>query len=179
VTGVKRQPWANAAFIAGPIGDYMNAQFAFFNSPRLRQPVTMAGMNYFLTHRSRGGEGHGLIGEKRDVIVWLSWIECFAHGEVASIETPIGHLPLYDDLKDLFAAAIRKEYSHRIYTMQFSLYIDRIVARLDLQEQAYRQEPDVPRRIFGVYEEQREGLRNLESRFGTVVSPDQLVSVLQ
>jgi phosphoenolpyruvate carboxykinase (GTP) len=179
VTGVQRQPWANAAFIAGPIGDYMNAQFAFFNSPRLAQPVTMAGMNFFLTRGSRGGEGQELIGEKRDVIVWLAWIELFAHGEVESIDTPIGHLPLHGDLRRLFETTIGKEYSHQTYTMQFSLYVDRIVARLDLQEQAYRLEPDVPRRIFSVYDKQRDALRDLESLFGTIVSPDQLVSILQ
>ena len=31
-TGVRRQPWANEPFIPGPLADYMDAQFAFFNS---------------------------------------------------------------------------------------------------------------------------------------------------
>ena len=66
-TGVKRAPWANAPFIPGALGDYMNAQFHFFNSPKIaedKQPV-MAGLNYFLTHEARGGTSKKLLGEKR------------------------------------------------------------------------------------------------------------------
>ena len=33
-TGVKRAPWANAPFIPGALGDYMDAQFKFFGSTR-------------------------------------------------------------------------------------------------------------------------------------------------
>ena len=79
--GVKRAPWANAPFIPGALGDYMDAQFAFFGSNKIRddkRPV-MAGLNYFLTHEARGGEGKKLLGEKRDVKVWLTWLERRAH----------------------------------------------------------------------------------------------------
>jgi len=50
-TGVKRAPWANAPFIPGALGDYMDAQFKFFGSDKIKKeykPV-MAGLNYFLT----------------------------------------------------------------------------------------------------------------------------------
>jgi len=66
-TGVKRAPWANAPFIPGALGDYMDAQFKFFNNPKIsegKKPV-MAGLNYFLTHAARGGESQQLLGEKR------------------------------------------------------------------------------------------------------------------
>jgi len=33
-TGVRRQPWANEPFIPGALGDYMDAQFKFFNSKK-------------------------------------------------------------------------------------------------------------------------------------------------
>jgi GTP-dependent phosphoenolpyruvate carboxykinase len=59
----------------------------------------MAGLNYFLTHEARGGSGKGLLGEKRDVHVWLGWLELFTHGDVQAIETPIGWIPKYEDLK--------------------------------------------------------------------------------
>ena len=58
-TGVKRQPWANAPFIPGPLADYMRSQFTFFNSSdfsKAGQPI-LAGLNYFLTHEARGGSG--------------------------------------------------------------------------------------------------------------------------
>ena len=45
VTGVKRQPWANQPFIPGNLGDYMEAQFEFFNSDKIKEE--------FKTHHCR------------------------------------------------------------------------------------------------------------------------------
>lgn len=48
-TGVKRAPWANAPFIPGALGDYMDAQFKFFGNSKIaaqHQPI-MSGLNYF------------------------------------------------------------------------------------------------------------------------------------
>ncbi|MCU0305446.1 MAG: phosphoenolpyruvate carboxykinase (GTP) [Thermoanaerobaculales bacterium] len=173
-SGVRRQPWANAPFIPGALADYMSAQFAFFNSPRLTDPPIMAGLNYFLTHAARGGGGSGLLGEKRDVKVWLGWLERRCHGEVEAIETPIGLLPLYSDLEALFGGLIGKEYPKKLYEMQFSLYVDKILARIELQREAYAKEENLPATLFEIYGEQREGLAALRERFGPVVSPDQL-----
>ena len=178
--GVRRQPWANSPFIPGPLGDYMRAQFEFFNSPLFTdetRPI-IAGLNYFLTHEARGGSGKGLLGEKRDVRVWLAWLERRAHGEVGAIETPIGFIPRYEDLKALFKEIIDKAYPKSLYDMQFALYIDNLVHRLDLQEEAYRQEENVPEKIFEVYARQRQELLALKARFGPVVKPDQLLAVV-
>ena len=49
--------------------------------------------------------------------------------------------------------------------------MDNILARITLQEEAYRKEKKVPARIFEVYAEQRRGLENLKQRFGAVVPP--------
>ena len=175
VTGVRRQPWANAPFIPGSLGRYMEAQFAFFNSEKLTEagrPV-MAGLNYFLTHENRGSSGNGLLGEKRDVKVWLGWLELFANGEVEALETPIGYLPLYDDLKELFAA-IDKDYPKSLYDMQFALYIDNIVNRIDLQAEAYGKEHTIPATLFEVYENQKAALLELKAAHGAIVPPDRL-----
>ncbi|HEY80770.1 MAG TPA: phosphoenolpyruvate carboxykinase (GTP) [Caldilineae bacterium] len=176
VSGVRRQPWANSPFIPGPLGDYMRAQFEFFNSPLFTdetRPI-MAGLNYFLTHEARGGEGKGLLGEKRDVRVWLSWLERRAHGDVDAIETPIGYIPRYEDLKQLFTEIIDKDYPRELYDRQFALYINNLVARLDLQEEAYRKEESVPEKIFQVYARQREDLLALKAKYGSIVTPEQL-----
>ncbi len=175
--GVRRQPWANSPFIPGALGDYMRAQFEFFNSPKFSEgnrPV-IAGLNYFLTHEARGGPGKGLLGEKRDVRVWLSWLERRAHGEVKAIDTPIGYLPLYEDLKELFATIINKEYPRELYDMQFSLYIDNLLKRIDLQEEAYSKEKRIPPQLFEVYKKQRAGLLALKEKYGPIVTPDQLI----
>jgi len=174
-TGVNRQPWANAPFIPGALADYMHAQFTLFNSDKFSdagRPV-MAGLNYFLTHENRGGSGKGLLGEKKDVRVWLGWLELYAHGDVEAIETPIGMLPKYDDLKQLFGG-INKEYPKELYDMQFTLYIDNIVHRIDLQSEAYSRENNIPTQLFNVYRKQKEALLGLKEKFGSQVPVDKL-----
>ena len=175
-TGVRRQPWANAPFIPGSLGEYMQAQFQFFGRDQIapdKQPV-MAGLNYFLTDAARGGTSRKLLGEKRDVKAWMAWLERRAHKEVEAIETPIGYLPKYEDLKDLFNSKIDKEYSEDLYVKQFSLYIDHIIARIDLQIEAYGKEANIPVKLFEVLNEQKEGLQILKNKYGSVVTPSQL-----
>jgi phosphoenolpyruvate carboxykinase (GTP) len=174
--GVSRQPWANSPFIPCPLGDYMEAQFEFFNSGKFSRdgrPV-IAGLNYFLVDCARGGDLNKLLGEKRDVRAWLSWLERFAHGEVGTIETPIGLIPRYEDLRRIFEDVVGKAYPKELYTKQFSFYIDNIMARIQLQEDAYRKDSRMPPRLFEVYEEQKRGLEVLKRTHGPVVPPDKL-----
>ncbi len=175
--GVNRQPWANAPFTPGPLADYMDAQFTFYNSRKLTKKPILAGLNYFLTHGARGGEpgSKKLLGEKRDVLPWLTWLERRAHGEVKAIDTPIGFIPLYEDLKKIFGDTIGKAYSKDLYDKQFSFYVDNIIARLDLQRDAYSKEPNCPKRIFEIYDEQEKGLKDLKAKFGSIVTPEQLI----
>jgi phosphoenolpyruvate carboxykinase (GTP) len=176
-SGVKRQPWANAPFIPGPLADYMKTQFDFFNSSKFTdagQPI-LAGLNYFLTEEARGGESKRLLGEKRDVKVWLTWLARFAHGDVKAIETPIGFIPMYDDLKELFASIIDKEYPRALYDKQFSIYVDKILSRVELQREAFGEEKGLPEKLFQVYDEWTKGLLKLKEAYGPIVSPDKLV----
>lgn len=174
-TGVKRQPWANAPFIAGALSDYMDAQFRFFNSDKYAEgarPI-MAGLNFFLTQGNRGGEGGALLGEKRDVHVWLGWLAAFADGDVDAIETPIGMMPKYTDLERLFAT-IDKPYSKELYDKQFALYVDNIVKRIDLQHEAYSHEQNLPPELFAVYAEQKAGLLALKATHGAIVDIERI-----
>jgi phosphoenolpyruvate carboxykinase (GTP) len=173
-SGVNRQPWANTPFVAGTLTDYLEAQLNFYgNSAMTRKPV-MAGLNYFLTHEERGGSGKGLLGEKKDVHVWLGWLELFTHGEVQAISTPIGLIPKYEDLQRLFKETINKEYPESLYTMQFSLYIDNVIARIDLQDAAWRKEQGASERLFAVYAEQKAALLALKAAKGGIVKPQDL-----
>jgi len=173
-SGVKRAPWANAPFIPGALGDYMDAQFKFFGNPDIsdeNKPV-MAGLNYFLTDRARGGDTGRLLGEKKDVKVWLAWLERYAHGEMKSLCTPIGNLPRYEDLKQLFSDIIDKEYPKALYNKQFSLYTDNIIQRIDLQESAYAKEENIPGRLFDILGSQKQELTALREKQGEIVLPD-------
>jgi len=156
----------------------MQAQFDFFNHPDIaaeHAPI-MAGLNYFLTDEARGGETKKLLGEKRDVRAWLSWLERRVHGEVEAIDTPIGYLPRYEDLQKLFKELIKKDYPRDLYTRQFSLYLDNILARVNMQIEAYGKEENIPPQLFEVLEEQKQGLQALMEKFGAVVTPEQLLS---
>jgi phosphoenolpyruvate carboxykinase (GTP) len=173
VSGVRRQPWANAPFIPGSLSEYMDAQFMFFHSYKLRHKPVMAGLNFFLTDEARGGDSDALLGEKRDVIAWLSWLERRVHGEVDAMRTPIGLIPRFEDLRALFAE-IDKDYSRELYGKQFSLYVDNILQRIALQKEAYGQEMGVPWRLFEIYEEQRIELEALRAKYGPIVTVEQL-----
>lgn len=176
--GVKRAPWANAPFIPGSLADYMDAQFKFFNSEKIdpdKRPI-LAGLNYFLTHEARGGEGKKLLGEKRDVKVWLSWLERRSHHDMAAIETPIGFIPCYEDLEKLFKERIDKVYPRDLYDKQFSLYIDNIIKRIDLQLEAYGKEENLPPQLFKVLQSQRGELMALRDKYGPIVTPELIAS---
>jgi len=54
------------------------------------------------------------------------------------------------------------------------LYIDKIVARIDLQIEAYGKESNIPDRLFEVLKEQRAGLAALKEKFGSIVTPSDL-----
>lgn len=177
-TGVRRQPWANAPFIPGSLGDYMDAQFQFFGSNKIaddKRPI-LSGLNYFLTEEARGGSSKKLLGEKRDVKAWMAWLERRAHGEVDAIDTPVGYLPKYEDLKSLFESRIAKAYPEDLYVKQFSLYIDNIVARVDLQIEAYGKEKNIPPKLFDILKKQRHELTALKEKFGPIVTPKQMMN---
>ena len=176
-SGVRRQPWANQPFIPGPLADYMDAQLKFFNSDKVTVKPIMAGLNYFLTVGARGGEAGSkkLLGEKRDVGPWLTWLERRANDDVKAIDTPIGFLPLYEDLKAIFKDTINKEYTEELYTKHFSLYVDNIIARIDLQTKAYQEEKNCPTVIFDIYAAQKKALEELKAKFGAVITPAQLI----
>jgi len=175
-TGVRRQPWANAPFTPGSLGDYMDAQFKFWGSDKIasdKRPI-LAGLNYFLTHEARGGDSKTLLGEKKDVKAWMAWLERRAHREIDAIETPIGYLPKYEDLKKLFNEKIDKEYPEALYEKQFSLYADNILGRIELQLEAYGKEKNVPEKFFELLKGQRSEMLALKEKYGAVITPKQL-----
>ena len=95
---------------------------------------------------------------------------------MGTIETPIGRLPQYKDLKTLFSKIIDKQYPASLYEKQFSLYTDNILDRINMQMDAYSKETNIPARLFEILEEQRDGLMELQRKHGAVVSPENLLA---
>jgi len=54
------------------------------------------------------------------------------------------------------------------------LYIDNIVARTDLQMEAYGKEPNIPGKLFEFLKEQWKGLMALRDKYGPIITPSQL-----
>ena len=69
---------------------------------------------------------------------------------------------------------IGKAYTKDLYDKQFCFYVDNILNRIQLQEDAYRKDKKMPARLFEVYEEQKKGLIALKEKHGPVVKPDLL-----
>ena len=93
-----------------------------------------------------------------------------------AIETPIGFLPKYADLKDLFKSKIDKAYPEELYEKQFSLYIDNIIGRIDLQVEAYGKDTNIPQKLFDILNKQHQELTALKEKFGPIVTPQQMMN---
>ena len=54
------------------------------------------------------------------------------------------------------------------------LYIDNILARVDLQLEAYGKESNIPGTLFDVLNDQSKGLMALKDKYGPIITPFQL-----
>ena len=60
--------------------------------------------------------------------------------------------------------------------MHFSLYIDNIADRLEMQINAYTKEQGNFEKLFDILKEQKQGLLELKKEFGSVITPDNIKS---
>ncbi len=177
----KRSPFANEAFFPGPLGQYINHYKAFGENRAIHPRNLPSGfqVNYWLHKSARAtlapGEKDGLLGEKKDTKVWMHIMALMHQGKVETIWTPIGAIPKYKDLKPLFATIIDKEYDKEIYRKQFSLYINKLVSRIDLSVTEFSQEKGMPDAFFHVLDTWRRDLKAVKSVIGPIVTPDQMI----
>jgi phosphoenolpyruvate carboxykinase (GTP) len=145
-SGVKRQPWANAPFIPGALADYMKAQFEFFNSAKFAdggRPI-LAGLNYFLTRapRRRGQEAAGREARREGLADLALPVRPRARSRPSR---PPSASSRSTRTSRSCSPIIGKEYPKDLYDMQFSIYCDKILARIDLQREAFGKERTSPR----------------------------------
>ena len=132
-------PMANIDFLVVPLGRYIQNHIDF--GARLNSPPLVFSTNYFLKKEGR------FLNQKVDKKVWLLWMEGRVHGEYGAIETPIGHIPRYEDLRSLFQSVFKREYTAEEYEEQFSIRIDKFLEKIDRMEKIYSQEQEVPQRF--------------------------------
>lgn len=161
----KSSPMANMDFIVVPLAKYFDNHAKFGATLGENAPKVFA-TNYFL----KNDEGQ-YTNEKVDKKVWLMWAEGRMHGEYDAIETPVGFLPKYEDLKALFKKIFDRDYTRAEYIEQFSLRTDKLLEKLDRMEPMLKEE-DVSQFLFEILEKQRQNLKKLKEKHGkAVVSP--------
>lgn len=161
-------PMANMDFVIIPLGKYLSNHIAF--GRRLKHCPKVFGMNYFLKNAS--GQ---YINSKLDKKVWLHWAEGRIHGEFEAIKTPIGYLPRFEDLKDLFDKALGKVYHRHEYEEQFAIRIRHYLEKFDRMEEIFRDEPQMPKEFWQVLSQQRKEIIALrEKTEKDIVSPFEL-----
>lgn len=161
-------PMANMDFVIVPLSLYLTNHLKF--GKKLKRCPKVFSTNYFI----KDAEGK-YMNEKTDKRVWALWAEGRVHGDYEAIETPIGLLPKYEDLKTLFDGAFDdRDYTQEEYNQQFSIRIDKYLAKLDRMEELYSVEENMPEEFWTVLKSQRAGLKALAEKHGTIVTPSTL-----
>lgn len=158
-TGVRRSdPMANMDFMVVPLGTYLTNHVEF-GSGLTRRPRVFA-TNYFLKHEGK------YVNEKVDKKVWVLWAEGRVHGEYGAIETPIGYIPRYEDLRSLFRQIFDRDYRLEDYNLQFSLRLDKLLEKIGRMEQVYRDESLVPESFWRILNRQKTDLTSIKAKTG-------------
>jgi phosphoenolpyruvate carboxykinase (GTP) len=165
----KSSPMANMDFVIIPLSLYLNNHIKFGNKLKL-QPKVYA-TNYFL----KGEDGQYLNG-KLDKRVWILWAEGRVHGEYEAIRTPIGFIPKYEDLVELFKGVFYgRLYTREEYEGQFSIRIEKYLAKFDRMAEQFSEEEGMPDEFWACLDERRVELMTLKEKFNKdEVSPFEL-----
>lgn len=163
--GVRRHdPMANLDFLVVPLAKYISNHLKM--GTQLGNPPLIFATNYFLKSNGK------FLNDKLDKKVWLLWMEGRVHGDYDAIATPIGYIPRYEDLHNLFRQVFDKEYSKEDYRMQFELRIPMLLERLDRIEALYKKEEGMPEELFVQISSQRARLLDArEKHRSDIISP--------
>ena len=160
----KHNPMANQEFLTVPLGVYIENHLKFGES--LDKPPLIFATNYFLKEHDE------FLNSKLDKKVWLMWMEGRVHQEFDVIETPVGYIPRYEDLKRLFRDILDKDYSKEDYEKQFSIRIFKLLEKLDRIEEIYKGEENIPRLFLKHAEQERGRLLKAKEKSGKdTISP--------
>jgi phosphoenolpyruvate carboxykinase (GTP) len=139
----KASPMANLDFVVVPLGKYLENHRKFGNS--LKHCPKVFYVNYFLKNKDRQYL-NGMLDKK----VWVMWAEGRTHDEYDAIETPIGYIPKYEDLKALFKSVLDKGYSEEEYVRV---------------EAMYNKDKGIPDFFWNLLKEQRSKLMDLKEKY--------------
>ena len=112
----------------------------------------------------------------KDKRVWLKWMELRSHNNVGAIETPVGNIPKYNDLKKLFKNVMKKDFTPADYTKQFTIRVPQNVAKIDRIVDIYKNKvKGTPQVVFEMLAAEKDRLLKMKEKHGDFVSPEKLV----
>jgi len=120
----KHNPMANLDFVSVPIKTYIDNHLKFAQD--LKEVPKIYTTNYFLKD-----ESGNYLNSKLDKKVWILWAEGRVHHEFEALETPVGRIPKYEDLKRLFIRELNKDYTKAEYLQQFSLRVTKYLEKME------------------------------------------------
>ena len=160
----KHNPMANLDFISVPFKTYIENHLKFAQG--LNDVPKIYATNYFL----KDVPGNYL-NSKLDKKVWLLWAEGRVHSEFEAIETPVGLIPKYEDLKTLFIRELDKDYTEAEYIQQFSLRVLKYLEKMERMSKIF-ENIQMPAAFTEELKAQTERLRETRTKFGEdIISP--------
>ncbi len=160
----KYNPMANLDFISVPLGTYIENHLKFTKDLKVIPKIYAT--NYFLKDET----GKYLNG-KMDKRVWLLWAEGRVYGEYEAIETPVGLIPKYEDLKTLFIRELDKDYTEAEYIQQFSLRVTKYLEKMERMSKIF-ENIEMPTTFTQELTAQTERLKETRAKFGEdIISP--------
>lgn len=157
-------PMANLDFVTVPLGTYVENHLKFGDG--LAKAPTVYATNYFLKD-SNGKYTNGKLDKK----IWILWAEGRVHGDFDSIETPIGRIPKYEDLKTLFKIHLNKDYTINEYNEQFSIRAEKYLEKMGRMKKIF-DKIEMPAAFTEQIDSQIVRLKNAQKTFGNTISPD-------
>lgn len=158
---------SNLEFLSISMAAYIENYLAF--GKKLAKAPPIFGANYF----QRTKDGKWLTGIK-DKRVWLKWMELRANCDVEAINSPIGYIPKYEDLKRLFKEVLNRDYTLPEYNEQFMIRVNENIAKMDRIITVYKGVKGTPETVFTHLEAQKKRLLELKAAKGDYVTPDKL-----
>lgn len=160
-------PMANLDFISVPLGTYIQNHLNF--GKKLDKAPTVYGTNYFL----KNAKGQ-YTNTKLDKKVWILWADGRVNDEFDAIRTPVGNIPMYDDLKKLFKDNLNYDYTKEEYVEQFSIRVDKYIEKMNRMNAVYSK-IDMPEEFMDQLDAQIKRLHDAKEQFGSVISPFDLI----
>lgn len=159
------QPMANMDFVSYPMGKYIANNLAFTKD--IKKVPGVFSTNYFL--KDANGE---FCNSKLAKKVWLHWAEMRLHGEVETLLTPTGRIPLYENLVPLFKDLLDEEYTQAEYDYQFTFRCDAWIAKINRAVTFFKSGcANCPAEVYEKWEKAISVINNAKERFGDIILP--------